>query len=167
MAISIIKFLLLAYLAAFCQNILANLTAIGGVSPNFGTIIIVLIVLKSDFQVAFPAALLTGLVIDILNPELFGLGTAIRFAIAAAVWELKCKMDLKRLAARVYLLMGAEAAFQLFYQCCANRFDLDILGHLFVEVSLPILLYTSVLGTVAIMIGDLSVKIQIKKAGGG
>jgi cell shape-determining protein MreD len=163
MLVRIIKFLVLAYVVAFCQTVLANITEIASVSPNYGTIIILLLVLKNDYRTAFPAAFMVALIIDSLNPALLGVGTAIRFSLAVAVWELKKKLDLDRIAARLYLLMGFEAVFQLLYQAFASRLDLGVLQHLLLRTSLPTLVYTTVAGLIVLMISDLSVRIEIGK----
>jgi cell shape-determining protein MreD len=160
---SVIRILLLAYLVAFCQTLLANLTDIHGISPNFGTLIIFMLVLKGSFRTAFIGSFITALIIDALNPEMLGVGLAVRISLATALWELKRKMDLDRVAARLYLLMGMEAAFQLLYQAAASGFDPTAVGFIMLEVSLPTLIYTSLVGLVAIVLSDLSVKIEVKR----
>lgn len=167
MLINIVKFVLLAYLVAFCQTILANVTEIAAISPNFGTIIIVLLVLKSGYRTAFTAAFVVAFVIDVLNPELAGLGLAIRFSIAVAVWEFKRKMDLGRVAARIYLLMGAETAYQALYQLLSNGFDLPTVGQLYLETSLPTLIYTTLVGTLVLLLSDLRMKLEVSRGRDG
>jgi cell shape-determining protein MreD len=137
------------------------------VSPNYGTIVILVIVLKADYRTAFPAAFIVGLVIDSLNPSLLGVGTAVRLSIAAGVWELKRKLDLERIPARLYLLMGSELAYQLVYQALTNEFNLAALQQILLTVSLPTLIYTTVVGVLVLLLSDLSVKIEIGKSDSG
>lgn len=167
MLLNVIKFIALAYIVAFCQTILANITEIANSSPDYGTIIIVLVVLRADYRSAFTAALLVGLVLDCLNPQLLGVGTAVRFSIAVALWELKRTVDLGRVSTRIYLLLGAEGVYQLLYQTFAGNFSLNNLPHVLLSVSLPTLIYTTVMGLIVLMIADLSVKIEIRKGDSG
>lgn len=167
MLINILKFILLAYIVTFCQTILANVTQIAGVSPDYATIIILLIVLKSRYQTAFAAAFMVGLLIDVLNPELLGVGLAVRFAIAVGLWEMKRKMDLGRISTKLYLVLGAEAVFQLIYQTLVSNFNLGMLRYILLSVSLPTILYTTVVGLVVVLLSDLSIKVEIRKGDSG
>lgn len=167
MVTKIVKFLLLAYLVAFSQTILANITSILGVTPDFGMIIIFLIVARQEFQVAFPTVLMVGLIIDALNPQLMGLGTAVRFALAVAIYEIRLHVDIEQLSARLYLLIGAEVCFQLLYQMVANSFDFGILNTIYLEVSLPTLAYTIAVGFVVFVASDLELKLGIRRSTNG
>ncbi len=167
MATKILKFLLLAYLVTFCQTVLSNATSVVGISPNFGTIIILLIVLRTEWTVAFPTSFMVALIIDALNPDLFGLGTAVRFAIAVAVSEIRQHLDIEQLPAQLYLLIGSEIVFQVLYQALANSFDFATLSRIYVEVSLPTLVYTAVVGFVVLVMSDMQFKLEIKRRGIG
>jgi hypothetical protein len=167
LVIRIFKFLLLAYLVAFCQTILANLTSILGVSPNFGTILILLIALRWDWPIALPATFMVAFIIDSLNPETLGLGTAVRFAIAVAVGEIRQHIDVEQLPAQLYLLIGSEIVFQALYQALANSFDFGTLSKIYFEVSLPTLVYTSVVGFVVLVLSDMQFKLEVKRRGIG
>ena len=163
MVIKILKYIILALVVAFCQTILSNLTSILGIAPNFGTILIFLIVLRTDFETALPAAFLVGLVIDALNPENLGLGTATRFAIAAAVHEIKQHLDIDRIQTRLYLLIGSEFCFQSIYQLAVNSFDFGSVPRIYLEVSLPTLAYTVVVGMAIMLLTDLDYKLEIRR----
>lgn len=163
MAIRVLKFVLLAYLVAFSQTILANLTSILGIAPDFGTIIILLIVLRAEYQVALPASLAVALIIDVLTPETLGLGAAVRFAIAVAIGEIRQHVDIEQLPAQMYLLIGSEVCFQALYQALVNSFDIGTLSKIYLEVSLPTLAYTAVVGFIVLALADLEFKIEIKR----
>ena len=167
MVIRIFKFLLLVYLVTFCQTILANLTSILGIAPNFGTIIVLLIALKAEYQIALPTSFMVGLIIDALNPETLGLGTAIRFATAVAVCEIRQQIDVEQLPAQLYLLIGSEIVFQVLYQAIANSFDMATLSKIYVEVSLATLVYTVAVGFIVLVMSDLQVRIEVKRRGLG
>ncbi len=163
MAIRVLKFVLLAYLVAFSQTILSNLTSILGIAPDFGTIIILLIVLRTEYQVALPTSLAVALIIDVLTPETLGLGAAVRFAIAVAVGEIRQHVDVEQLPAQMYLLIGSEVCFQALYQALVNSFDIVTLSKIYLEVSLPTLGYTAVVGFIVLALADLEFKIEIKR----
>lgn len=167
MVIRIVKFLLLAYFVAFCQTVLSDLMAILGIAPDLGSIIIFLIVVRREFPVGFPAVFMVGLIIDALNPQTLGLGTVVRFAIAIAVYEIRQHLNIDRLSARLYLLLGAEMCFQLIYQMAANSFDFGIVNTIYFDVSLPTLAYTMALGFVVLVISDLEFKIEIRRRANG
>lgn len=163
MVLRIIKFILLAYLVAFTQTILASLTSIRHIAPDYGMIIILLVMLRNEFPVAHSAAFLASIVMDALNPELFGFGTLIRFAIAAAVYELRKNLNVERILSRVYVLIGAESIFHLLYQLVANSFDMSSVTQIYLETSLPTLAYTTVVGTAVLFLLDLEIKLEIKR----
>lgn len=167
MVIRIVKFLLLAYLVAFSQTILSNLTSILGVAPNFGTMIILLIVLRTEYQIALPTSFAVALIIDALSPETLGLGTAVRFAIAVAASEIRQHVDVEQLPAQLYLLIGSEVCFQVLFQALANSFALGTLSKVYLEVSLPTLVYTVVVGFVVLAMADLEFKIDVRRRGLG
>ena len=167
LVIRIFKFLLLAYLVTFSQTILSNLTSILGIAPNFGTIIILLIALRTEYQVALPTSFAVALIIDALSPETLGLGTAVRFAIAVAVSEIRQHIDVEQLPAQMYLLIGSEVCFQTLFQALVNSFDFGILSTIYLEVSLPTLVYTIVVGFVVLAMADLEFKIEVKRRGLG
>jgi rod shape-determining protein MreD len=167
LVIRILKFLLLAYLVTFCQTILSNVTSILGVAPNFGTIIILLIALRTEYQIALPTSFAVALIIDALSPETLGLGTAVRFAIAVAVSEIRQHIDIEQIPAQMYLLIGSEICYQTLYQALANSFDFGTLSKIYLEVSLPTLIYTLVVGFVALVLVDLEIKVEVKRRGLG
>lgn len=156
-------FILLGFLTAFCHTILANITSILGIAPDFVMIIILLIVLRKDFQVAFPAVLMVSLIVDALNPETFGFGAFIRFGLALIIYELKQQMNLEMLSSRFYVLIGAEAVFQLLYQLVAHSFDITTVMQVYLESSLPTLAFTSAVGFLIFFLLDLEFKIDIKR----
>lgn len=158
---------MLAYLVAFCQTILANLTSILGISPNYGTIIILLIALRAEYQIALPTAFGVALIIDTLTPETLGLGTAVRFAIAVAVSEIRQHIDVEQLPAQLYLLIGSEICFQALFQALANSFDFATLAKIYLEVSLPTWVYTVVVGFVVLVLADLEFRLEVKRRGLG
>jgi rod shape-determining protein MreD len=164
----IIRLVLLGFLTAFCQSILANLITIGGVAPDFAGIIILIIMLRTGHQLAYPAAFLVALVADVLNPELLGIGLVLRFVLAAALGELQRRLDLARVATRLYLLLGMTTLFQLLYQILIFRFDIVSLPAVYLYTSIPTLLYTALVGLIVILASDLSVNIEIgrQKRGG-
>jgi rod shape-determining protein MreD len=167
LVIRILKILLLAYLVTFCQTILSNVTSILGVAPNFGTIIILLIALRTEYQIALPTSFAVALIIDALSPETLGLGTAVRFAIAVAVSEIRQHIDIEQIPAQMYLLIGSEICYQTLYQALANSFDFGTLSKIYLEVSLPTLIYTLVVGFVALVLVDLEIKVEVKRRGLG
>ncbi|MGB5138674.1 MAG: hypothetical protein WBP29_09095, partial [Candidatus Zixiibacteriota bacterium] len=93
MVFSALLFILLGFLAAFCATILANITSILGIAPDFAMIIIMLIVLRKEFLTAYPAVLMVALIVDALNPETFGFGAFLRFGLAVIIYELKQHMN--------------------------------------------------------------------------
>ena len=163
MAIRILLFILLGFLAAFCQTILANITAILGIAPDFAMIIIMLIVLRREFLTAYPAVLMVALIVDALNPETFGFGAFLRFGLAVVIYELKQHMNLEMLSTRLYTLVGAEFVFQLLYQLIANSFDLGTVAQVYFEGSLPTLAYTALVGFIVFFVLDLEVRVDIKR----
>jgi cell shape-determining protein MreD len=167
LVIRVFKFLLLAYLVAFSQTILSDLTSILGIAPNFGTIIILLIALRTEYHIALPTSFAVALIIDALSPETLGLGTAVRFAIAVAVSEIRQHLDIEQLPAQLYLLIGSEICFQTLFQALANSFDLGILSKIYLETSLPTLVYTVVVGFVVLVMADLEFKLEIRRRGLG
>ena len=158
-----LKFIVLAYVVAFCQTILSQFMAIGEIVPNFGTLIIVAIVLHRQYRFAIPAAFMIGILIDVLDPRLLGLGTAIRLVIAYALYELRFKMDMERTAAKIYLLLGAELVFQLLYQPFATGFSLEVVKSVFLHHSVPTIVYTTVVGLLLLIVADLEIKFLIKR----
>jgi len=163
MAARVAKFIVLAYFVAFSETILANLTSVQGIVPDYGLIIILLIALRKDYQIALPAIFMCALIIDALTPELLGLGTFIRFGIGVVAYQLRRSMNIEQLFSRLYLIAGAEVAFQLLYQLVANKFDISIVGQIYWEVSLPTLLYTTIVGFAAMFLLDLEYKLEITK----
>lgn len=163
MVFRILLFILLGFAAAFCSTILANITAILGIAPDYAMIIILLIILRQEFDTAFPAVLMVALIVDALNPETFGFGAFIRFGLAAIIYELKQQMNLEMLSSRMYVLLSAELIFQLLYQLIAQGFDLATVGQVYFESSLPTLAYTGAVGFLVFFILDLEFKIDIKR----
>lgn len=159
----IIRLILLGFLTAFCQSILANITSIGGVAPDYASIIILILMLSTEYRMAYPAAFLVALIADVLNPDLLGVGLILRFSLAAVLGELQRKLDLARVVTRLYLLVGYVALFQILYQTLVLRFDISSLPAVFLNVTIPTLLYTTVVGLIVILLSDLSVKIEIGK----
>ncbi len=148
---------------AGAQTILANAVAIFGIVPDFALIIILLVVWREDFPVAFPVIMLLSLIADALLPELFGISAAIRFALAAIAYELRQHLNLDQLSSRFYVLLGAEAVYQLIYQLVANGFDLGIVARVYLETSLPTLLYTAAVGFIVFLVFDLEFSIDIRR----
>lgn len=163
MAARIAKFIVLAYFVAFSQTILANLTAIQGIVPNYGIIIILLIALRKDYQIAFPAIFMCALIIDALTPELLGIGTIIRFGIGVVAYQLRRSLNIQQLFSRLYLVAGAEFVYQLLYQLVANKFDISSVGQIYWEVSLPTMVYTTIVGFAAMFILDFEYKLEITR----
>jgi cell shape-determining protein MreD len=163
MAARIAKFIVLAYLVAFSQTILANLTAIQGIVPNYGIIIILLIALRKEYDIALPAIFMCALIIDALTPELLGVGTLIRFGIGVIAFQMRRSMNIEQLFSRLYLIAGADLVYQLLYQLVANKFDISIVGRIYWEVSLPTLVYTTVVGFAAMFLLDLEYKLEITR----
>jgi cell shape-determining protein MreD len=163
----IAKFIALAYLVTFCQTILANLTAINGIVPNYANIIIFVVIMRVNYRLAFPAVFMIGLLVDVLNPNTLGIGLAIRFGLAVVVEELKRKMDTDQLATRLYLLLGFEAAFQLLYQPLVLRFDFTALQHVLIQSSIPTFIYTGLVGALVVALSDLRVKFEVSRRGSG
>jgi len=160
---SALLFVLLGFLTAFCHTILANITSILGIAPDFVMIIILLIILRKDFQIAFPAVLMVALIVDALNPETFGFGAFIRFGLALIVYELKQQMNLEMLSSRMYVLIGTETVFQLLYQLVAHSFDIGTVMQIYLESSLPTLAYTSAVGFLVFFILDLEIKVDVRR----
>ena len=163
MVFRIILFILLGFITAFCHTILANITSILGIAPDFAMIIILLIILRQEFDTAFPAVLMVALIVDALNPETFGFGAFIRFGLGVIIYELKQQMNLEMLSSRMYVLLGAELIYQLLYQLIAQGFDLGTVGQVYFESSLPTLAYTAALGFLVFFILDLEFKLDIKR----
>ncbi len=163
MVFRILLFILLGFLTAFCNTILANITSILGIAPDYAMIIILLVILRQDFLIAFPAVLMVALIVDALNPETFGFGAFIRFGLAVIVYELKQQMNLEMMSSRIYVLIGAEFTFQLLYQLIANSFDFGTVSQVYLESSLPTLAYTTAIGFLIFFILDLDIKIDIKR----
>ncbi len=163
MAARVAKFIVLAYFVAFSQTILANLTSIHGIVPDFGLIVILLIALRKDYLVALPAIFMCALIIDALTPELLGIGTIIRFGIGVAAYQLRRALNIEQLFSRLYLIAGAEFVHQLLYQLVANKFDISTVGQIYWEVSLPTLVYTTIVGFAAMFLLDLEYKLEITK----
>ncbi len=163
MVFRVLLFILLGYLTAFSHTILANITSILGIAPDFVMIIVMLIILRKDFQIAFPAVLMVSLIVDALNPETFGFGAFIRFGLALIIYELKQQMNLEMLSSRFYVLIGAEAVFQLLYQLVANSFDISTVMQVYLESSLPTLVYTAAVGFLIFFLLNLEFKIDIKR----
>lgn len=163
MIFRVLLFILLGFITAFCHTILANITSIFGISADFVMIIILLIILRKDFLIAFPAVLMVSLIVDALNPETFGFGAFIRFGLALIIYELKQKMNLEMLSSRLYVLIGTEALFQLLYQLVAHSFDMIIVMQVYLESSLPTLVYTTIVGFLIFFLLDLEIKIDIKR----
>jgi cell shape-determining protein MreD len=159
----ILLFILLGFITAFCLTILANVTSILGIAPDYGMIIILLVVLREDYLIAFPAVLMVALIVDALNPETFGFGAFIRFGLAVIVYELKQQMNLEMLSSRIYALIGAEFIFQFLYQLIAQSFDIGTVGQIYLESSLPTLAYTTAVGFLIFFILDLDIKIDIRR----
>ncbi len=126
-------------------------------------IIILLIILRKDFQIAFPAVLMVALIVDALNPETFGFGAFIRFGLALIVYELKQQMNLEMLSSRMYVLIGTETVFQLLYQLVAHSFDIGTVMQIYLESSLPTLAYTSAVGFLVFFILDLEIKVDVRR----
>ena len=163
MVIRIFKYFLLALLVAFSQTILSNLTSILGIAPNYGTIIILVIILWREYPLAYPAAFMVGIIIDALNPEFFGYGAAVRFAIAIAAYEIRQHLDVEQLPAQIYLLIGSEISFQLLYQSVVNSLDMGVLPKILLEVSLPTLVYTTVVGAAVLLVTSLQFRIEVSR----
>ena len=163
MLIRIVKLLLLGLLTAFCLSVLANFTEVREIAPDYAAIIVLLIMLRKDYQTAYPAAFLVAVVADVLNPELLGIGITLRFTLAVALGELARKLDLGRIVTRLYLLLGYVALFQIFYQTIVFRFDLGSLPAVLLQTTIPTLVYTAAIGVGVIMLSDLSLTVKIGK----
>ncbi|MCC6964191.1 MAG: rod shape-determining protein MreD [candidate division Zixibacteria bacterium] len=163
MAIRLLIFLVYAYLTAFCQTLLANIMAIHGIAPDFTMIIILIVVLREEFDTAYPIALIIALIADALTPEFFGYGAFVRFGLAAVIYELRQHLNLEPWYSRLYVLIGAEVVFQLGYQLIAGGFDFGAATQVYWESSLPTLAYTAVVGFVVFYILDLDIRLDIRR----
>lgn len=163
MAIRFLTFLLFAYLTAFCQTLLANIVSIFGIAPDFTMIIILIIVLREEFDVAFPMALVIALISDALTPEVFGYGAFLRFGLAVIIYELRLHLNLEQWYSRLYVLAGAEIVFQLLYQLLTSGFDFGAATQIYFESSLPTLGYTAAVGFVVLFVLDLDIRVDIMR----
>ncbi len=161
MAGRIFAFLLFAYLTAFCQTLLANTVAILGIAPDFTMIIILIIVLRKEFDLAYPVTLLVALISDALTPEVFGYGAFLRFGLAVLIYELRQHLNLDQWYSRLYVLVGAETVFQLLYQLLTSGFDFGAALQVYWESSLPTLAYTAGVGFIVFFLFDLGIRVEI------
>lgn len=163
MVIRVLLFILLGFVTAFCGTILSNITAILGVAPDYTMIIIMLVILRQEFSVAFPAVLMISLIADALNPSTFGYGAFLRFGLSTIIYELKQHMNLDLLPSRLYVIAGAELVFQLVYQLIIHSFDFGIISQVYLESALPTLGYTFFVAFIIFFVLDLDIKLDVKR----
>lgn len=142
----IINFLILFFFLLFFQSLISDWITIMGARLDVGIFILVYLALNYGATEAVIFGFVWGILLDVLNPTLLGLGTLIKVVLGFTLANFKSQLYFETSLPRALLIFGAVVFNELIYNLVALNANSTSLANLFFRFTLPTALYTSLVG---------------------
>lgn len=143
----IINFLILFFFLLFFQSLISDWITILGARLDLGIFILVYLALNYSANEAVIFGFIWGILLDVLNPSLLGLGTLIKVLLGFALANFKSQLYFETSLPRALIIFGAVIFNELVYNLVALNGNFTSLANIFFRVTLPSALYTSLVGS--------------------
>lgn len=143
----VINFLILFFFLLLYQTLIADFLTLSGARLDLGIFVLVYLALNYSATEAVIFGFLWGLLQDVFNPSLLGLGALIKTSLGFVLANFKSQLYTETTLARALIILAAVICSELVYHVVALNAKLDSLAYILLRFSLPTAVYTSVVGS--------------------
>ena len=143
----IINFLILFFFLLFFQSLISDWITILGARLDLGIFILVYLALNYSSNEAVIFGFIWGILLDVMNPSLLGLGTLIKVILGFSLANFKSQLYFETSLPRALIIFGAVIFNELVYNLVALNGNFTSLANIFFRFTLPSALYTSLVGS--------------------
>lgn len=131
----------------FFQSLISDWITIQGARLDLGIFILVYLALNHSATEAVIFGFIWGVLVDVLNPSLLGLGTLIKVILGFALANFKSQLYFETSLPRALIIFGAVVFNELSYNLVALNANFTSWANIFFRFTLPTALYTSLVGS--------------------
>ncbi|MEZ5358789.1 MAG: rod shape-determining protein MreD [Candidatus Zixiibacteriota bacterium] len=155
-----IPYILYLYLIACFRTLLVEPLSIGNIQLYLTPLIVMLVALHKDHITALWFGFAAGIVYDAVDPAHMGVQIVILSAIGIITAQAKDRFNLESLKSLILLLSVGLIAFAIPHTLIYTTSGVSEFGRLFLQVTLPGVVYTAFIGWLFFMIktGRISYK---------
>lgn len=143
----IINFLIVFFFLLFFQSLISDWITIQGARLDLGIFILVYLALNYSSNEAVIFGFIWGILLDVMNPSLLGLGTLIKVILGFSLANFKSQLYFETSLPRALIIFGAVIFNELVYNLVALNGNFTSLANIFFRFTLPSALYTSLVGS--------------------
>lgn len=148
---TLLPYLLYLFLIGLYRVVLLDLTTIAGVSVNLAALVVLLVTLYKSELTSMWFGFAVGLALGVADPQRMGWHALAMALLALAAFQLRTRLNLESLWARVLLLLGGVFLHNVLILVIA--WNSGLIGRLF-DWALPGAVYTTVMGWLFFLLKD-------------
>ncbi len=143
----VINFLILFFFLLLYQTLIADWITLSGARLDLGIFVLVYLALNYSPTEAVIFGFLWGLLQDVFNPSLLGLGALLKTTLGFVLANFKSQLYTETWVARALIILAAVICHELIYNLVALNAKLDSLVYILLRFTLPTAVYTSLVGS--------------------